>query len=349
MTLGGPVSNFIGLVLKLAGTTFMSCSFICNKIGTNRLKAEEEKLKLQKKEAATQDEDILIDQENTLCGQKPAENESTAARYANSVYMWLYTIFTVAGATCNGVALIFAPAALIMPLCTLTMVITSILSWYFLNERLSLNQQLGVFLAGIGCGLAVANAPVPHEINCLDDLMRDNFTDKIFLIYLGFNLLVGAISAWKRNEHILWRFLLIAWLCSWMGMSVKANGIALNGMLSKGMRTQAFTQPALYALLLVLVVSYAVDFVQVTIALSETTVNVGVPLYYIGDILSTILGNTILFQTYKDMSVTNVVSLMCTIGVVSVAVFHIQNVEKGADLDKGAETGDTHCRDCEVD
>ena len=71
-------------------------------------------------------------------------------------------------------------------------------------------------------------------------------------------------------------------------------------------------------------VSIVAYVLQITKAVSKGDVNVVIPVYYVLNTTSIIVGNNIVFQEYTGLTPANVVTLLAGFGVSSIAVFHIQ-------------------------
>ncbi len=87
------------------------------------------------------------------------------------------------GELCNFAAYGFVPATLVTPLGALSVLISAILSAYFLNEKLSTIGKIGCFLTAIGSTIMVIHAPKEGEIKSLSELLG-RLKDIEFVIFI---------------------------------------------------------------------------------------------------------------------------------------------------------------------
>ena len=72
---------------------------------------------------------------------------------------------------CNFAAYGFVPATLVTPLGALSVLISAIMSDYFLNEKLNVLGKIGCLLTAIGSTVMVIHAPKDGEIKSVAELM----------------------------------------------------------------------------------------------------------------------------------------------------------------------------------
>lgn len=75
------------------------------------------------------------------------------------------------GELCNFAAYGFVPATLVTPLGALSVLISAIMSAYFLNEKLNLVGKIGCILTAIGSTVMVIHAPKEGEIKTVQELI----------------------------------------------------------------------------------------------------------------------------------------------------------------------------------
>ncbi len=75
------------------------------------------------------------------------------------------------GELCNFAAYGFAPATLVTPLGALSVLVSAIMSSYFLNEHLNSIGKIGCFLTGIGSTVMVIHAPKEGEVRSVSELL----------------------------------------------------------------------------------------------------------------------------------------------------------------------------------
>ena len=80
--------------------------------------------------------------------------------------------FTVGvGELCNFAAYGFVPATLVTPLGALSVLISAVMSAYFLNEKLNTIGKIGCFLTAIGSTVMVIHAPKEGEVKNVNELL----------------------------------------------------------------------------------------------------------------------------------------------------------------------------------
>ena len=75
------------------------------------------------------------------------------------------------GELCNFAAYGFVPATLVTPLGALSVLISAILSAYFLDEKLNRIGKIGCFLTAIGSTVMVIHAPKEGDVRSIKDLL----------------------------------------------------------------------------------------------------------------------------------------------------------------------------------
>ena len=144
-----PVYKAIGISLAIASGVFIGVSFVLKKKGL--LKAND----------------------------KYQEVAGEGYGYLKNTYWWTGMTLMIIGEICNFVAYAFVDAILVTPLGALSVVITTVLSAIFLNERLSMVGKVGCFLCIIGSVVIVMNVPQsprqPISKRCSTSLLRLGF------------------------------------------------------------------------------------------------------------------------------------------------------------------------------
>jgi len=321
------LSHAIGILFSLAASFFIGASFVINKFSTDRLKLElSEGLRSQESDAEmTDDDDMLSEASMSTVGLAiNKRRQSVGLAFLRSWYWWLFLLMTGAGELCNMMAYLFAPATLVAPLGCISMVVTCVGSHYFLKEPLDGRKQIGILLAGLGSGLIVSNAPSGANIKSLEQLLGTYIVKLPFIIYGSLNLAAALTMLLLRKRHYIYRLLFCSLWASIVVISARSIGISFAGVISQDENTSPFTNPAFYIIMAILAVSIVAYVLQITKAVSKGDVNVVIPVYYVLNTTSIVVGNNIVFQEYTGLTAANVVTLLAGFGVSSIAVFHIQ-------------------------
>lgn len=142
MSLGrGKYDFYIGLGLAMTSSIFIGGSFILKKKGLLRLARK---------------------------GSMRAGQGGHA--YLKEWLWWAGLLSMGAGEVANFAAYAFAPATLVTPLGALSVLVSAILSSYFLNERLNLHGKIGCLLSILGSTVMVIHAPKEEEIETLNEM-----------------------------------------------------------------------------------------------------------------------------------------------------------------------------------
>ncbi|XP_006894241.1 PREDICTED: magnesium transporter NIPA3 [Elephantulus edwardii] len=154
-------SLYVGLALAISSSIFIGSSFVLKKKGL---------LRLAKKGV-------------TRAGQG-------GHSYLKEWLWWAGLLSMGAGEAVNFAAYAFAPATLVTPLGALSVLISAILSSYFLNEHLNIHGKIGCILSILGSTVMVIHAPQEEEVASLHE-MEIKLRDPGFL---AFAVIVTMIS-----------------------------------------------------------------------------------------------------------------------------------------------------------
>ncbi|XP_071412640.1 magnesium transporter NIPA3 isoform X2 [Pithys albifrons albifrons] len=134
---------YIGLALAIGSSIFIGSSFILKKKGLLK----------------------LADRGVTRAGQG-------GYAYLKEWLWWAGLLSMGLGEAANFAAYAFGPATLVTPLGALSVLISAVLSSYFLNEKLNIHGKLGCVLSILGSTVMVIHAPEEEEVTSLDEMER---------------------------------------------------------------------------------------------------------------------------------------------------------------------------------
>lgn len=189
-----PSYKAIGIALAVSSGCFIGVSFVIKKVGLLKANA------------------------------KYHEEAGEGYGYLKNAWWWLGMTLMIVGEICNFVAYMFTDAILITPLGALSVVITTILSAIFLNERLSFVGKVGCFLCVLGSITIPLNAPTQSAVSTIQE-MQCFVISPGFLTYAGI-LVVGCvvIAFWLGPKYGKKSMLIYLSVCSLMGgLSVVAT------------------------------------------------------------------------------------------------------------------------------
>lgn len=158
-----------------------------------------------------------------------------------------------AGDVTNFAAYAFAPATLVTPLVTLSVLVSAILSSYFLNERLNLHGKIGCLLSILGSTVMIIHAPKKEEIETLNE-MSHKLGDPGFVVFATFVVIVALIFIFvvgpRHGQTSILVYITIYSVIGAFSVScVKSLGIAIKELLA-GKPVLQHPSPGFYCLAL---------------------------------------------------------------------------------------------------
>ncbi|NXA46603.1 NIPA3 protein, partial [Nothocercus julius] len=285
---GGRCQLYVGLALAIGSSTFIGASFILKKKGLLRL--------------ATKGA--------TRAGQG-------GYSYLKEWLWWAGLLSMGLGEVANFAAYAFAPATLVTPLGALSVLISAILSSYFLNETLNIHGKLGCVLSVLGSTVMVIHAPEEQEVTSLGE-MEVKLQDPVFVAFAVFItaialVLIFIVAPKKGQTNILIYILICSVIGAFSVSSVKGLGIAIKQML-KG--KPVYRQPLVYVLVGVLVLSVSTQINYLNKALDMFNTSLVTPIYYVCFTTTVVTCSIILFKEWNSMDpgdITGTLSGFCTI------------------------------------
>jgi drug/metabolite transporter (DMT)-like permease len=235
-----PVYKAIGLSLAIASGLFIGTSFVLKKTGL--LKANE----------------------------KYNEEAGEGYGYLKNFYWWTGMTLMIVGEICNFVAYAFVDAILVTPLGALSVVVTTILSAYFLKERLSFVGKVGCFNCIVGSVVIVLNAPEQSSVADIQEMQHFVIAPG-FLSYAGVIILLCTfIALWVAPRYAKKSMLVYLSICSLIGgLSVVATQGLGSAVVAQASGKPQFNHWFLYVLLVFVVATLLTEIVYLNV--SEAT------------------------------------------------------------------------------
>ncbi|VEL12661.1 unnamed protein product [Protopolystoma xenopodis] len=109
--------------------------------------------------------------------------------YLRNWVWWMGLILMGLGEGANFIGYAFAPATLVTPLGGLSVLVSAVLSYHLLDERLNLPSKVGCLVCLAGSTMLVLHAPKEQEINSLREL-QDKLLNpgQLFPVHLSVRL-----------------------------------------------------------------------------------------------------------------------------------------------------------------
>ncbi len=219
-----PVYKVIGISLAIGSGAFIGTSFVLKKVGLLR------------------------------ANEKYKEVAGEGYGYLKNAYWWGGMTLMIVGEICNFVAYAFTDAILVTPLGALSVVITTVLSAFFLKERLSMVGKVACFLCIVGSVVIVMNAPQESSVANIQQMQHFVIAPG-FLTYAGL-ILIGSVFAafWAGPRWGKKNMLVYLSICSWIGgLSVVATQGLGSAIVAQAGGQSQFNQWFLYVLLIFVV------------------------------------------------------------------------------------------------
>ncbi|GAB1319811.1 Ichthyin [Madurella fahalii] len=216
-----------------------------------------------------------------------------------------------AGELFNFAAYTFVPAVLVTPLGALSVLTGTVLSAYFLKERLNVAGKLGCALCLVGSVLIVANAPPDKEVGSIDEILE-------FAVQPGFLLfcIVTAVHCLAMiylvcprygNSNPFYYLPICAGTGAMSVMTLKAFGIAIKLTIAG---TNQYLHLSTYLFGIVVVSCIIVQMNFFNKALSVFPQSIVSPIYYVTFTTAVLTASFILFQGFNVTDNVKSVSLL---------------------------------------
>lgn len=289
----GRYDFYIGLALAMSSSLFIGGSFILKKKGL---------LRLAKK------------------GSMRAGQGGHA--YLKEWLWWAGLLSMGAGEVANFAAYAFAPATLVTPLGALSVLVSAILSSYFLHEKLNLHGKLGCLLSVLGSTVMVIHAPQEELVETLPDIAK-KLADPGFVVFATFIVIISLILIFVVGpRHGQTNILVYITICSVIGAlsvsCVKGLGIAIKELFAG---QPVMKTPLAWILLLSLIVCVSTQINYLNRALDIFNTSIVTPIYYVFFTTSVLMCSAILFKEWQHMAATDIIGTISGFLTIIVGIF----------------------------
>ncbi|NWV17738.1 NIPA2 protein, partial [Eulacestoma nigropectus] len=283
----------IGLVLAMSSSIFIGGSFILKKKGLLRLARK---------------------------GSMRAGQGGHA--YLKEWLWWAGLLSMGAGEVANFAAYAFAPATLVTPLGALSVLVSAILSSFFLNEKLNLHGKIGCLLSILGSTVMVIHAPQEEEVETLDE-MSHKLGDPGFVVFATLVVIVSLILICVVGpRHGQTNILVYITICSVIGAlsvsCVKGLGIAIKELFAG---KPVLKHPLSWILLLSLTVCVSTQINYLNRALDIFNTSIVTPIYYVIFTTSVLTCSAILFKEWQHMAADDIIGTFSGFLTIIVGIF----------------------------
>ncbi|XP_012415576.2 LOW QUALITY PROTEIN: magnesium transporter NIPA4 [Trichechus manatus latirostris] len=227
-----------------------------------------------------------------------------------------------AGEAANFGAYAFAPATVVTPLGALSILISAILSSYFLGETLNLLGKLGCVICVAGSTVMVIHAPEEEKITTVSE-MASKMKDTGFIVFavlmLVFCLILIFVIAPRYGQRNILVYIII---CSVIGAfsvsAVKGLGITIKNFF-QGLPVVRHPLPYILSLILALSLSTQVNFLNRALDIFNTSLVF--PVYYVFFTTVVVTSSIILFKEWHSMSAMDIVGTISGFVTIILGVF----------------------------
>ncbi|XP_061690698.1 magnesium transporter NIPA2 isoform X2 [Syngnathoides biaculeatus] len=289
----GRVDFYIGLCLAVSSSVFIGGSFILKKKGLLR-----------------------------LAGKGSMRAGQGGYAYLKEWLWWAGLISMGVGEAANFAAYAFAPATLVTPLGALSVLVSAVLSSYFLNERLNAHGKLGCLLCVLGSTVMVVHAPQEEEVASLS-AMAQKLKDPGFIAFaacvVGSSLvLILAVVPRFGQKNVLVYITICSVIGSLSVSCVKGLGIGIKELVAG---TAVLREPLFWSLLVCLVLCVSIQISYLNKALDIFNTSIVTPIYYVFFTTSVIACSAILFREWLRMSLNAVVGTISGFLTIVLGIF----------------------------
>ncbi|CAI5783835.1 magnesium transporter NIPA3 [Podarcis lilfordi] len=228
------------------------------------------------------------------------------------------------GEAANFAAYAFAPATLVTPLGALSVLISAILSSYFLNEELNIHGKLGCVLSILGSTVMVIHAPEEEQVTSLDE-MEIKLKDPVFVAFATIVIVISLVLIFGVAPRLGQSNILVyISICSVIGVfsvsSVKGLGIAIKDMLYQ---KPVFRHPLVYILAAVLVVSISTQINYLNKSLDVFHTSLVTPIYYVCFTTMVVICSVILFKEWNSMELGDIIGTLSGFFTIIIGIFFL--------------------------
>ncbi|XP_074148027.1 magnesium transporter NIPA4 [Sminthopsis crassicaudata] len=237
--------------------------------------------------------------------------------------MWWAGFVTMGlGEAANFGAYIFAPATVVTPLGALSVLISAIMSSYFLGERLNLLGKLGCMISIAGSSVMVIHAPEEEKIKTMNE-MASKLKDTGFIVFavilvVSSLILIFIIAPRYGQKNILIYIIICSIMGSFSVCAVKGMGIAIKGFFQG---QPVLRHPLTYCLGVILATSIPIQVNFLNRALDIFNTSLVFPIYYVTFTSMVVTSSIILFKEWNSMSIVDILGTISGFVIIILGVF----------------------------
>jgi len=298
---------YTGLTLALMSSFFIGSSFIIKKKGLLK----------------------LVTTSSTRAGQG-------GYGYLKEWLWWAGLLTMGVGELCNFAAYGFAPATLVTPLGALSVLISAVMSSYFLSENLNSIGKIGCVLTAIGSTIMVIHAPKEGEVNSVNELLQKlqdtEFIGFTILSIVALVILIVSLAPRYGNTNILINILICSILGSFTVMACKGLSLGLKEMSSHTKSTEAsYLYTYMFAFIALSCIVVQMNYLNKSLDIFNTAIVTTV--YYVLFTLFVMIASSILFKELANISFQDFIGCVCGFSTIvcALCLIHFFRVDDNND------------------
>ncbi|XP_010246717.1 PREDICTED: probable magnesium transporter NIPA2 [Nelumbo nucifera] len=249
---------------------------------------------------------------------------------------WLGMISMAIGEIANFAAYAFAPAILVTPMGALSIIFSSVLAHFILDEKLHIFGILGCVLCVVGSVTIVLHAPREKAVESVKEVWN-LATGPGFIVYICIVSLLVLVLIFRFVPRYGQKYMVVyVGICSLMGsltvMSVKAVGIALKLTFS-GLNQFIYFQTWVFIVVVVLCCLMQLNYLNKALDTFNTAVIS--PVYYVMFTSFTIIASMIMFKDWDSQDASQIATELCGFVTIFSGTFLLHKTKDMGDNQSG--------------
>ncbi|RPD56954.1 DUF803-domain-containing protein [Lentinus tigrinus ALCF2SS1-7] len=244
--------------------------------------------------------------------------------YLKSPMWWTGMIIMILGELCNFGAYAFVEAIIVTPMGALSVVISSILSHFFLKERLSLFGWISSIQCLLGASILALNGPEEQSVSTIEGF-KHLFLAPWFLAYGGVVIAAAVVLAlWAAPKWGHKSMMPYLGVCSLIGgLSVSCTQGLGASIVTSIRGDNQFKNWFIYFLLVFVVITLLTEIYYLNVALAMFNTAMVTPTYYVTFTFCTLVTSVILYQGLKA-SASQIITIVLAFAVICTGIIILQ-------------------------
>ncbi|PIL31432.1 transporter [Ganoderma sinense ZZ0214-1] len=244
--------------------------------------------------------------------------------YLKSPMWWTGMIIMILGELCNFGAYAFVEAIIVTPMGALSVVVSSILSHFFLKERLSLFGWISSIQCLLGASILALNGPEEQSVSTIEGF-KHLFLAPWFLAYGGVVIAVAVfLAVWVAPRYGKRSMMPYLGVCSLIGgLSVSCTQGLGASIVTSIRGDNQFKNWFIYFLLGFVVVTLLTEIYYLNVALAMFNTAMVTPTYYVTFTFCTLVTSVILYQGLKA-SASQIITIVLAFAVICTGIIILQ-------------------------